>query len=146
MEDQVPAHSEYLVFKKDKREVRKALLQIVVFILGASVVVYLTQSGKNTGIHNILDSMYFTVSAMTTTGLGDITLQHSTSGKIISIIIMLLGFGLIVQLIEKIAQPSKIVYSVKRQERFSETSPFWDESMIEADQRPPYLHDYMIYS
>lgn len=137
----------YIVFKRNKKEVKKALLQLVIFICVATLIVYFTQHKKRTGINNILDAAYFTVSAMTTTGLGDVTLQQSTSGKVISIVIMILGLGLVVQLIEKIAQPSKLVYTIKDTERFMlESSPFWDSSMVEGEARPPYLHDYMIYS
>ena len=52
--------------------------------------VYETQHWRNPAISNYVDALYFTVTALTTTGFGDITLE-GVWGRLISIIIMIFG-------------------------------------------------------
>jgi voltage-gated potassium channel len=55
-------------------EIFAALANLLVFIFGMTGVVYETQRGVNPHIANDADALYFTVTALTTTGFGDITL------------------------------------------------------------------------
>jgi hypothetical protein len=48
----------------------------------------LTQYKSNPLIANYVDALYFTITCLTTTGVGDITLR-GTSGRLLSVIIML---------------------------------------------------------
>jgi len=47
---------------------------LFVFLFGMTAVVYETQHQHNPAIGNYLDAFYFTVTTLTTTGFGDITL------------------------------------------------------------------------
>ncbi len=47
---------------------------LFVFLFGMTAVVYETQHRHNPAIGNYLDALYFTVTTLTTTGFGDITL------------------------------------------------------------------------
>ena len=56
-------------------------------------VVYETQHRINPNITNYADALYFTVTALTTTGFGDITLP-GTLGRLITVVIMIFGVTL----------------------------------------------------
>ena len=56
-------------------------------------VVYETQHWRNPEIANYVDALYFTVSTLTTTGFGDITLEGSL-GRLIAVLIMIFGVTL----------------------------------------------------
>jgi voltage-gated potassium channel len=73
-------------------------------------VVYQTQHWRNPGIANYVDALYFTVTALTTTGFGDITLQGAW-GRIISIIIMIFGITLFLRLIQALVRPYKVQHA-----------------------------------
>jgi voltage-gated potassium channel len=68
------------------------------FIFITSGLVYATQVGVNTNIDSYLDALYFTVTSLTTTGYGDITLA-GPGGRWLSIFIMLLGLTLFLRMI-----------------------------------------------
>jgi voltage-gated potassium channel len=55
-------------------EVITAALDLAVFMLIVASVVYATQRAVNPEIGNFLDALYFTVTTLSTTGFGDITL------------------------------------------------------------------------
>ncbi|MGE4257563.1 MAG: potassium channel family protein, partial [Xanthobacteraceae bacterium] len=69
--------------------------------------VYETQHYRNPAIHNYADALYFTVTALTTTGFGDITLP-GTAGRLLSVIIMIFGVTLFFQLARAVLQPAKV--------------------------------------
>ncbi|MFT7086942.1 MAG: voltage-gated potassium channel [Rickettsiales bacterium] len=85
--------------------IRATNLFIFVFIMTELVV--LTQVGVNPNVTNFLDALYFSISALTTTGFGDITLQGKY-GYILSIIIMVFGVSLFLRLIHTIFIPPKL--------------------------------------
>ena len=82
-------------------------MNLAVFLFIMSGIVCASQYGRNPGINNYVDALYFTVTALTTTGFGDITLQ-GTFGRFISIIIMILGVTLFLMLIRVLLQPHKV--------------------------------------
>jgi voltage-gated potassium channel len=88
-------------------EVIIALANLVVFIFITTGAVYETQHYGNPHIHNYADALYFTVTALTTTGFGDITLP-GTSGRLISVIIMIFGVTLFFNLARALISPSKV--------------------------------------
>jgi voltage-gated potassium channel len=88
-------------------EVILATVNLAVFLFIMSGIVCASQYGRNPGINNYVDALYFTVTALTTTGFGDITLQ-GTFGRFISIIIMILGVTLFLMLIQVLLQPHKV--------------------------------------
>ena len=73
-------------------------MHLAVFLFVMTAIVYETQHWTNPQIKNYADALYFTVTALTTTGFGDITLQ-GTSGRLISVIIMIFGVTLFLRLI-----------------------------------------------
>jgi voltage-gated potassium channel len=88
-------------------EVILATVNLAVFLFIMSGIVYVSQYGRNPGINNYVDALYFTVTALTTTGFGDVTLE-GTFGRFISIIIMILGVTLFLMLVRVLVQPSKV--------------------------------------
>jgi voltage-gated potassium channel len=90
-------------------EVVLAGINLFVFLFIMTAVVYETQHMTNPGIQNYVDALYFTVTTLTTTGFGDITLP-GTSGRLIAVIIMILGVTLFLNLVRTILQPSKVRY------------------------------------
>jgi voltage-gated potassium channel len=86
-----------------------AILNIGVFLFIMSGIVYQTQHGRNPAIANYIDALYFTVTTLTTTGFGDITLQGSL-GRLISIVIMIFGVTLFLRLLQALVRPYKVRY------------------------------------
>jgi voltage-gated potassium channel len=86
-----------------------AILNIAVFLFIMSGIVYQTQHGRNPAIANYIDALYFTVTTLTTTGFGDITLQGSL-GRLISIVIMIFGVTLFLRLLQALVRPYKVRY------------------------------------
>jgi voltage-gated potassium channel len=83
------------------------LIHLVVFLFVMSGLVYETQRWINPEIRNYLDALYFTVTALTTTGFGDITL-HGTFGRLLSVVIMIFGVTLFLRLVRALLQPQKV--------------------------------------
>jgi voltage-gated potassium channel len=84
-----------------------ACANFAVFLFVTSGVVYETQHAHNPGIRNYVDALYFTVTALTTTGFGDITLP-GTLGRVISIVIMIFGVTLFFGLARAVLVPHKV--------------------------------------
>ena len=92
------------VFFRRNEEVVIAIVHVAVFLFVMSAIVYETQRWTNPGIKNYVDALYFTVTALTTTGFGDITLP-GTSGKLISVAIMIFGVTLFFRLVRALLNP-----------------------------------------
>ena len=88
-------------------EVVFAVVNLSVFIFIMTGIVYETQQAINPQIHNYADALYFTITALTTTGFGDITLQ-GTLGRLISVVIMILGVTLFFNLARALLRPHKV--------------------------------------
>ena len=86
-----------------------AILNLFAFIFIMTGVVFETQHRTNPNIANYADALYFTVTALTTTGFGDITLP-GTTGRLISVVIMILGVTLFFNLAKALLQPRKIFF------------------------------------
>lgn len=84
-----------------------AVANLAVFIFVLTGIVYETQKPNNPLIANYADALYFTVTALTTTGFGDITLS-GTSGRLISVVIMIFGVTLFFNLARAVLQPQKV--------------------------------------
>lgn len=87
-----------------------ALLNLLVFIFIMTGIVYETQRRTNPDIGNYADALYFTVTALTTTGFGDITLE-GTAGRMISVVIMIFGVTLFLRLAQVLFRPDKVRFS-----------------------------------
>ena len=88
-------------------ELALAVVHLVVFLFVMTGLVYETQHWTNPQIGNYVDALYFTVTALTTTGFGDITLQ-GTTGRLISVVIMIFGVTLFLRLLRSLLQSQKV--------------------------------------
>ena len=85
-------------------ELITAALDLAVFMLMIASIVYVTQRGANEGITNFVDALYFTGTALSTTGFGDITLV-GTQGRFLSMAMMLVGISLFFRLAQAVFRP-----------------------------------------
>jgi len=100
---------ESLFFRRNEEVIQSAVnLGVFVFIMTA--LVYVLQVNSNPAIKTYVDALYFTVTALTTTGFGDITLE-GTTGKILSVAIMVFGVGLFLRLVQTIFRPAHVRFS-----------------------------------
>ena len=86
----------------------QAVINLLVFLFVVTGFVYtafVDRAGE--GITGYVDALYFTVTTVTTTGFGDITLP-GTWGKLASIVIMIIGISLFVRLAQAIFRPNKV--------------------------------------
>lgn len=94
-------------FFRRNEEILVAVVNLVVFIFVMTGLVYETQHWSNPDIANYADALYFTVTALTTTGFGDITLP-GTGGRLISVAIMIVGVTLFLRLAQVLFRPTKV--------------------------------------
>jgi len=90
-----------------------ATTNFVVFVFVMTGFVYETQHSTNPQVANYADALYFTVTALTTTGFGDITLP-GTLGRMISVVIMIFGVTLFFGLARAILRPNKVRHRCTR--------------------------------
>ena len=83
-----------------------ASVNLALFIFVMTALVFETQVDRNPEIRNFADALYFTVTTLTTTGFGDITLP-STEGRLLSVAIMIFGVSLFLRLIQVLFRPSR---------------------------------------
>jgi len=94
-------------FFRRNEEVIFAVTNLAVFIFVMTGIVYETQKFHNKQIVNYADALYFTVTALTTTGFGDITLP-GTTGRLITVVIMIFGVTLFFNLARALLTPHKV--------------------------------------
>jgi len=82
-------------------------LNLLVFIFIVTSFVYVTQHNINRGIATYVDALYFTITTLTTTGFGDITLVGS-GGRLLSVVVMVVGVSLFLRLLQAIFRPNKV--------------------------------------
>nr|WP_034491475.1 potassium channel family protein [Afifella pfennigii] len=87
-----------------------AIVNLGVFLFIMTGLVYETQHWRNPAIGNYVDALYFTVTALTTTGFGDITLA-GTGGRLIAVIIMIFGVTLFLRLVQVLLRPRKVRFT-----------------------------------
>lgn len=95
------------VFFRTNEEVIVAAVNLTVFIFVMTGVVFETQRWTNPAIANYADALYFTVTALTTTGFGDITLP-GTMGRMITVVIMFAGVTLFLRLAQVLFRPNRV--------------------------------------
>ena len=86
-----------------------AATDLLVFIFIMTGLVYETQHGAHSQIKDYADALYFTVTALTTTGFGDITLPGRW-GRLLTVVIMFCGVTLFLRLAQSIFRPTKVRY------------------------------------
>ncbi len=92
-------------YLKQREAIFDRITNLVVFIFLMAGLVYVLQKDQTEGIENYVDALYFTVSTLTTTGYGDISMT-GTWGRLLAVVIMVLGLTLFLRLIRAIASPS----------------------------------------
>lgn len=87
----------------------ESAVNLFVFVFVVTAIVYVLEVNRNPNIGNYLDALYFTVATLTTTGFGDITMTD-TAGRVLAVVIMVVGVGLFLRLIQTIFRPAKIAF------------------------------------
>lgn len=91
------------------REQGEAIVNIVAFLFLVSGFVLTFFGSPDSGIEGYVDALYFTVTSVTTTGYGDVTLP-GTAGRLTSIAVMIIGITLFVRLAQSLFRPRKVTY------------------------------------
>ena len=94
-------------FFREHEDVVLASINLGVFLFVMTGLIYATQAGSNPKISNYADALYFTVTTLTTTGFGDITLT-GTGGRMLSVAVMIFGVTLFLRLLQVLFRPSKV--------------------------------------
>ena len=94
-------------FFRPNEDVLVATINLAVFLFVMTGLIYSTQYRANPDIGNYIDALYFTVTALTTTGFGDITLD-GTGGRMISVVVMIFGVTLFLRLAQVLFRPTKV--------------------------------------
>lgn len=100
---------DFSFFKRNELTIFSAI-NLLIFIFVMTALVFETQHRVNPAISNYADALYFTVTTLTTTGFGDITLP-GISGRILSVVIMIFGVSLFLRLIQVLFRASKVHYA-----------------------------------
>lgn len=85
----------------------RAGANLVIFVFVAASLVHAGFAGRTENINSYLDSLYFTVTTLSTTGYGDVVLP-GTWGKVLSIIIMIGGVSLFIRLVQVTMRGGKV--------------------------------------
>jgi len=96
-------------FFKRNEEIIQSIINLVVFVFVITALVYVVQGHDNPDIQTYMDALYFTVTTLTTTGFGDVTLKGS-GGRLLAVIIMVFGVALFLRLLQTIFRPAKVRY------------------------------------
>lgn len=88
-------------------EAIQSFLNLIAFIFIMTSIIFELQVRINPDINSHLDALYFTVTTLTTTGYGDITMT-GPYGRLISVVTMVLGVSLFLRLLQTLFRPPKV--------------------------------------
>ena len=94
---------------RQREEIILASINLGVFLFVMTGLIYALQNRINPDIRNYADALYFTVTTLTTTGFGDITLT-GTGGRMLSVAVMIVGVTLFLRLVQVLLRPPKVRY------------------------------------
>ncbi len=94
-------------FFRRNEDVIVSIINLVTFIFLVTALVFTLQYKDNPAIASYGDALYFTVTTLTTTGYGDITLTGE-GGRLLSVAIMVVGVALFLRLAQTVFRPPKI--------------------------------------
>jgi len=103
---QLRKHSRFFSHNED---VIFSAMNLFVFMFVVAAAVYVLQAPVNSSINNYIDALYFTIATLTTTGFGDIILVGET-GRLLAVVIMIVGVALFIRLVQTIFRPNKVEY------------------------------------
>lgn len=90
-------------------ETGRAIVNLVTFLFVVTSFIFTFFAGPHSGIEGYVDALYYTVTSVTTTGYGDITLP-GVWGKLVAIVVMIVGISLFVRLAQSIFRPHKVFF------------------------------------
>lgn len=90
-----------------------AALNLLAFIFVATSIVWVLEHERNPDLNTLVDALYFTMTTLTTTGYGDITLE-GRGGRLLAITMMILGIGFFLQLLQAVYRPNKVEVTCTR--------------------------------
>lgn len=96
--------------RKRQEDVVTATINLFVFVFVVTSTVWVLEARINPDLNSWADALYFTVSTLTTTGYGDITL-HDPIGRLLTVFIMIFGVALFIRLAQAIFRPAKVHYT-----------------------------------
>jgi len=94
---------------REWEDASRALINLVTFLFVVTGFIYTFFFVGQDGLEGYVDALYFTVTTMTTTGFGDITLP-GVAGKLTSIAVMIVGISLFVRLAQAVFRPAKVTF------------------------------------
>lgn len=97
---------EFAFFRRNE-DLVLSVLNLGVFVFIMTALVYVLQKDINPQIQNYIDALYFTVTALTTTGFGDVVMQ-GTIGKLLAVVIMVVGVALFLRMVQTIFRPERV--------------------------------------
>lgn len=100
--------SQYKFFARNE-VIIQSVLNLFVFIFVVTSLAYVFQHDVNPQIASHTDALYFTVAILTTTGFGDITLRGHI-GRLLAVVIMVLGVALFLNLLQAVFRPARVDY------------------------------------
>jgi len=94
-------------FFRQNEDIIVSSINLFSFIFVVTALVFEFQHENNPAIGGYIDALYFTVTTLTTTGFGDITLS-GTGGRLLAVAIMVVGVALFLRLLQTVFRPPKI--------------------------------------
>ena len=85
-------------------------VNLFIFVFVVTTVVYVLEGDRNPNIGNFLDALYFSVATLTTNGLSDITMTD-TAGRVLHMVVMVVGVSLFLRLVQTIFRPTKVTFA-----------------------------------
>jgi len=92
---------------KRSEDIIQRTVNLLVFIFIVTSMVFVSQHNINPQISTYVDALYFTITTLTTTGFGDITLI-GVGGRLLAVIIMIVGVALFLRLLQAVFRPNKV--------------------------------------
>ena len=92
---------------REREDIILAVTNLMVFLFIMTGLIYASQFKINDQINNYADALYFTVTTLTTTGFGDITLD-TTWGRMLAVVVMIFGVSLFLQMLQVLFRPRKV--------------------------------------
>lgn len=101
---------EFSPYYNRHEDVIQSTLNLSVFVFVVTAIVFVVEGARSDQINSYLDALYFTVTTLTTTGFGDIT-PEGTTGRLLAVVIMVVGVALFLRLVQTVFRPHKVQHA-----------------------------------